>query len=306
MKTSVILPVYNGSALIRETIDSIIVQEGDWELIIQDDCSTDDTYDVVKPYLSEKLKYYKNSINVGVMGAINNGIMNSSGELIRLFSHDDLMLQKDILNHHDYLETNTDIDICFSNYYKVDSHGKITGQSDVDDFERNKIMPSKMAGSTAARYLFQFGCISGTQSNITFRRLIYRPEFFNVSFKYTGDFYFLAIAGTEFSIGFITAITCKIRFHQSNTSLLGYSAGTKVWEIHQITEILLSRMLPEDRLVYRKKWSSIYGYQFIKFIFLRLCKFDLNALRMFLDSAGTWEFVKSCKSAIIRLVRSRL
>lgn len=306
MKTTVILPVYNGAALIRETIESIIIQEGDWELIIQDDCSTDGTYDVVKPYLSEKLRYFKNERNVGVMEAINNGIMNSTGEIIRLFSHDDLMLQNDILIHDKYLESNIDVDICFSNYYKVNSQGSITGRSDVDDFERNKIMPRKMAGYNAARYLFQFGCISGTQSNITFRRVIYRPEFFNAKFKYTGDFYFLATAGTEFSIGFITETTCKIRFHDSNTSLLGYSAGSKVWEIYQITEFLLSRMLPEDRLIYRNKWSSIYGYQFIKFVFLRLCKFDLRALKMFLDSAGTLEFVKSCKIAIIRLAKARL
>ena len=64
---SIIMPSYNTGRFIKETIESVLSQTySNWELIIVDDCSTDDTDEVVKPYLSdERIKYLKNEKNSG-------------------------------------------------------------------------------------------------------------------------------------------------------------------------------------------------------------------------------------------------
>ena len=62
---SVIMPSYNTAKFISETIESVLAQTyPNWELIIADDCSTDDTDAVVRPYLADdRIRYIKNEKN---------------------------------------------------------------------------------------------------------------------------------------------------------------------------------------------------------------------------------------------------
>ena len=64
---SIIMPSYNTGKYISETIESVLAQTyKNWELIIVDDCSTDDTDEVVKKFLSDKrIRYLKNPQNSG-------------------------------------------------------------------------------------------------------------------------------------------------------------------------------------------------------------------------------------------------
>ena len=64
---SIIMPSYNTAEYIAESIQSVLSQSYiDWELIVVDDCSTDNTDEVVKPYLSdERIIYLKNEMNSG-------------------------------------------------------------------------------------------------------------------------------------------------------------------------------------------------------------------------------------------------
>ena len=64
---SIVMPSYNTAKYIGESIESVLLQTYPyWELIIVDDCSTDDTDDVVKPYLADsRIRYLKNGKNSG-------------------------------------------------------------------------------------------------------------------------------------------------------------------------------------------------------------------------------------------------
>lgn len=88
---SVILPTYNRSSFIKETIVSILNQDYQYfELIIIDDGSTDDTYSVVKEFLSDKVRYFKIPNSGGPARPRNYGIEVANGELIALCDDDDL------------------------------------------------------------------------------------------------------------------------------------------------------------------------------------------------------------------------
>jgi glycosyltransferase involved in cell wall biosynthesis len=90
------MPVYNGSAHIAEAIESVINQTyNNWELIIVNDQSTDNTLTVAEAYKSEKIKIYSKE-NGGAAAARNYGYRLAKGSLIKFFDADDI-LNKDMI-----------------------------------------------------------------------------------------------------------------------------------------------------------------------------------------------------------------
>src|SRR5690606_30975219 len=91
---SIIIPTYNRATLIGETIKSVLDQTyTNWELIIVDDGSIDDTRNIVSKFRSTKIKYYYVE-HSGLVGAVRNyGIRQASGEYIAFHDSDDLWVK---------------------------------------------------------------------------------------------------------------------------------------------------------------------------------------------------------------------
>lgn len=108
-KVSIIVPTYNRSDYIIEMIESVVSQTyQNWELIIVDDGSTDDTKSIISPYISEKIRYFELE-HIGRSYARNYGIKQSTGEFISYLDSDDVFLNTKtekqvnwLLNHPDY------------------------------------------------------------------------------------------------------------------------------------------------------------------------------------------------------------
>lgn len=89
-KVSIVTPLYNSSPYIEKTLDSVLAQTyGDWELILVDDGSTDDTPQKIEPYLKDRRFSYFRQGNQGIAGARNTGIRAAVGEWVCLLDHDD-------------------------------------------------------------------------------------------------------------------------------------------------------------------------------------------------------------------------
>lgn len=89
---SIIMPAYNAARYIEESIQSVIAQTyTDWELIVIDDCSTDNTRQIVEPYIHEypNIHYHKNKENCGVAKTRNRGVKVAAGEWIAFLDSDD-------------------------------------------------------------------------------------------------------------------------------------------------------------------------------------------------------------------------
>lgn len=91
---SIIMPSYNTAEYISEAIESVLAQTYSyWELIIVDDCSTDNTDEIVKMYLSdERIKYIKNKINRGAAISRNRALREARGRWIAFLDSDDIWL----------------------------------------------------------------------------------------------------------------------------------------------------------------------------------------------------------------------
>ena len=94
-KISIIMPVFNAKKYIDESIASVISQTYDnWELILIDDCSTDDTYDYLLESYEEnpKIKLLRNLLNSGAGASRNLGLQSASGQFIAFLDADDIWL----------------------------------------------------------------------------------------------------------------------------------------------------------------------------------------------------------------------
>ncbi len=97
-KISIIMPAYNASKTIEDSIQSVIAQSfKDWELVVVDDCSTDGTADLVNKIIKKnkghEIKLFSNPENKGVAYSRDFGVKVAEGDLIAFLDSDDLWTQ---------------------------------------------------------------------------------------------------------------------------------------------------------------------------------------------------------------------
>ena len=125
---SIIMPSYNTASFIAESIQSVLSQSyKDWELIIVDDCSPDDTDLVVKPYLSnERIKYLKNEKNSGAAVSRNRALREAKGKWIAFLDSDDLWMPEKLEKQVRFMEKNG-YHFSYTKYAEIDTEGKKNG-----------------------------------------------------------------------------------------------------------------------------------------------------------------------------------
>ncbi len=126
---SIIMPSYNTAKFISETIYSVLTQTyTNWELIIVDDCSTDNTDEVAKPFLSdERIKYIKNEKNSGAAISRNRALCEAKGKWIAFLDSDDLWLPEKLEKQIEFMEKN-DYRFSYTNYIEIDEESKTNGK----------------------------------------------------------------------------------------------------------------------------------------------------------------------------------
>ena len=125
---SVVLPVYNGSDFLQQTIESIVAQTyRDFEVIVVDDGSTDNSAEIVQKYGDERFIILQRESNLGLVRALNLGVKKASTDLISRIDADDLMVPERLLTQVQFMADNTDIDICGSYFDYINEVGRSTG-----------------------------------------------------------------------------------------------------------------------------------------------------------------------------------
>ncbi|OOV29298.1 hypothetical protein BXU11_05105 [Flavobacterium sp. LM5] len=114
---SIIIPTYNRAHLIGETLDSVLAQTyPNWECIIVDDGSTDDTATLIANYIlkDNRFKYYQRPVGriKGANACRNYGFELSQGQYIKWFDSDDIMHPDFLEKQVEVLEQNKDLDFC--------------------------------------------------------------------------------------------------------------------------------------------------------------------------------------------------
>lgn len=122
---SIIMPSYNTAKYIGESIDSVINQtHTNWELIIVDDCSTDNTDEIVKPYLDDsRIKYLKNNKNSGAAVSRNYALREAKGKWIAFLDSDDIWYPEKLEKQIDFMMKNN-YSFSYTAYEQIDEASK--------------------------------------------------------------------------------------------------------------------------------------------------------------------------------------
>ncbi len=123
---SVIMPSYNSAIFISDAISSVIKQTfNNWELLIIDDCSTDQSLLIAQEYAKNdsRIKVIKLKKNSGVVNARNIGIENAKGDYIAFLDSDDYWHPRKLEKQIKFFQDNPSIDVVFSEYYRFNSRG---------------------------------------------------------------------------------------------------------------------------------------------------------------------------------------
>jgi glycosyltransferase involved in cell wall biosynthesis len=126
---SVIMPVYNGGKYLNEAIQSVLNQTfQDFELIIFDDGSTDNTVEIAKSFNNEKIKLFINPLNEKQGKARNKCIEYSSGKYLANLDSDDIAEPGRLERQVEFMDNNPEVGVC-------GSFAKIIGEETIRKFE---------------------------------------------------------------------------------------------------------------------------------------------------------------------------
>ena len=126
---SIITPTYNCARYIEETIRSVQAQTyQNWEMIISDDCSTDNTREVIAPYMEQdsRIKYICNEKNRGAAITRNNALRIAKGDWIAFLDSDDLWLPEKLEKQITFMEKNG-YAFSYTKYSEIDEVSKEIG-----------------------------------------------------------------------------------------------------------------------------------------------------------------------------------
>ncbi|MEF3692463.1 MAG: glycosyltransferase [Candidatus Moraniibacteriota bacterium] len=123
-KVSIIIPSYNHEKYIKDCIGSVLNQTfQDFEIIITDDGSTDNTVAEIKKFKDGRIKLFCFGKNKGASVAVNNCIANSIGEYIAIINSDDVYVSDKLEKQVDFLEKNNNVGAVLSYISAIDERG---------------------------------------------------------------------------------------------------------------------------------------------------------------------------------------
>lgn len=144
---SVVIPTYNSAQYLPETIESILSQSWqDFEIIIVDDGSTDNTQEVVEAFNSNKIRYIRQENSGGPSRPRNVGVQHARGKYISLFDSDDLMSRNKLAEAVAFLERYSDVGLLFANFDVCNERGESFPGTFLDEFQTFRDLPKKQVG----------------------------------------------------------------------------------------------------------------------------------------------------------------
>ncbi len=121
---TVLMPVYNGSDYLEESIKSILHQSfKDYEFLILDDASTDGSVDIIRGYSDPRIRLVENSENMGQVPTMNRGVELAMGRYIARLDQDDVSLPGRLEQQMDFFIANPEYLLLGTSYYLIDSAG---------------------------------------------------------------------------------------------------------------------------------------------------------------------------------------
>jgi glycosyltransferase involved in cell wall biosynthesis len=135
------MSTYNGAKFLKESVDSVLSQTfRDFEFIIIDDGSTDESVDILGAIYDPRVIVIKNDTNIGLTKSLNKGIRHSQGYYIIRMDADDVALAHRFQTQYEFMESHSEVGACGSAYKMLHNHQKIIKQPLTHDEIMSKLL----------------------------------------------------------------------------------------------------------------------------------------------------------------------
>lgn len=240
-KVSVIVPCYNHAKYLPQRLESIINQTfTDIEIIILDDCSTDNSWEIIQNYAANKKVSHtilnpKNSGSPFVQWQ--KGVDLAQGEYIWIAESDDFSELNFIEKHLAVLENKETVDLSFCPSSWVNTEGEII---DKPDFESTSFIKN---GVDLIKNEFTKGCIIYNASSAIFKKkLLENVDFEQINqYKFTGDWLFWVQLIKNTHVCRISERLNYFRRHAENVSTKSNKLGLQFSEGYSVVKYIFSK-----------------------------------------------------------------
>lgn len=213
-RTSVIMPVFNGATHLPAAIQSVRQQSvQDWELIIVDDGSTDQTALILESVKDQRVRVFRQQ-NTGSAAARNVGLDAAEGEFVVFLDSDDLLLPEMLESNARFLDSHPEFGVVYSDGYYCDESGRRLWK--LSHFRAQNVTGRILETLVTSPLLGASSCAMIRRSTLADRAIR-----FDQSLRFGEDSdLFLRLAETE-SFGYNPVVSCMYRIHKSNQTLTG-------------------------------------------------------------------------------------
>ena len=201
-KISVVMSVYNGEKHLRESIESILNQTfTDFEFIIVNDGSTDNSLEIIKSYDDERIKIINNEENIGLTKSLNKAIKQARGVYIARQDADDISLSNRLELQFKFLEKHPEVALLGTGIYVIDENG--------DEIEKRIMHPNpKRSLLKGNRFI---------HGSVMFRKsVIDELGAYNETLRYSQDYELWLRLSKEYDVRNLTVPLYKLRMHKSS------------------------------------------------------------------------------------------
>jgi glycosyltransferase involved in cell wall biosynthesis len=258
-KVSVVIPAYNQAHYLAEAIQSVVNQTfEDYEIIVVDDGSTDDTQLVAQQFEPSIRYIYQD--NQGLAGARNTGIQHARGDLIALLDSDDAWLPTFLASMVSLMETKPQAAVCYCGVIYIDSLGRKLPQSG-----NTRVLSSEVMYDTILRMNFLI-----PSTIIMKRSVVITASLFDVNFRRLQDWE-LWVRLLRAGYIFAGLDQCLVRYRLHSDSLStdptgGQRAALALAEKHFGIDDGKWQSWPEDK---RRAYGGVYRYHALTTALLR-------------------------------------
>ena len=206
---SILVPSYNHAAFLRECLDSVLAQSyQDWEVLVFDDYSTDDSYQIAQEYAARdgRIRAFRNDVNLGTYGTQQAALEMSGGEFVAILNSDDIWLPNKLQAQVTALQHDATASFTFTLGWMVNEHGVVDMANDVHaDWPRE-----------GAAHLLPWLL---TENRILASSVVFRREGlqFNTTCRYSGDWVGLLEASLRGPAAIVGERLTHWRQHSTNT-----------------------------------------------------------------------------------------
>jgi glycosyltransferase involved in cell wall biosynthesis len=259
MIISVVIPTYNASPFIRETLTSVFTQTRlPDEIIVVDDCSHDDTVAVVEEISKVTsiricvIRLRKNS--GGPAHPLNVGIDAAKGRMIATLDHDDRFAPKKIADQIGLIETYPDLSFVFGDIEHElfdGTHNRLADERYIETINaipQERLAPRgfKITSDNAVRGILRSRCFVLTCSNMLFTKSVWkRVGGFDRHTTVSSDMAFLAAIAMKFDIGYLPSPSAIWKIHTTSFYQLA-NERSRIRDILRVYDFLSRRNLPTD------------------------------------------------------------